>query len=604
TAGPFQVFGVNTDVPTVLFYDERQPVANFLDSLGFWGKRYLETLRVKRFGYCNDNKIWLDPKKGELCEGPEGPHCEIPDEELELGSGGVPCSAELLQDDSCLRFLASCKSKDVDQWITGLIAGEFNAGESEVPEVHQPTNATIAVGGVFWEEGPGCVGEREAMGNGATRFTLGDKGDYFRVLSGWEERQVWMSQASCVFHQRGVSLDDDLSQYVLICPRLSLDGHLSTSETTCQRRCKKTIYLFVHPPTPSTPTKRCTTSSLHHWSFDSTGQHPLPPETCEDLGLPTELDFEVSLNIRYRWTNEACKWMHEYQLARGFDPKTPDFARHLGYSTYQVQSDSDRFEDVDGASNVLFHAYLVAQLFSCSHYGLPNTISCRFDVVRARRPLFSLPSTNHPLQHTLSTPFDNQNPYPGASATTPITSLYSCSSFTGHIYPNDYTSSGWNVNLSPLGLPHSRFLSLPPISSLGLPAAYPLPSLAHLNSSEELRRWSMTDTSSLKRRERDDLDLERIAGDSRKRARFAKTYESDTISRLWPAQEGSSERFERESDRVVGLRETQPYASSGGMGRPVTQMSSLEEEVRRLREENERLRGMVGAPSSGSVTAV
>ncbi|KAL0567809.1 hypothetical protein V5O48_014185 [Marasmius crinis-equi] len=590
TAGPFQVFGINTTVPTVLFYDERQPLANFLSSLGFWGKCYLEALRVTQFGGCSDNKIWLDPKKGELCQGPEGPGCEIPIEPPDdWESGRVPCSAELLQDDSCLRFLASCKSKDVDRWITRLIAWEFSAGVSlEVPEVHQPTifstltDATIAVSGGVRYEG-GCLGEKEVTENGETR----DKGDWLTLWTEEEEeREVWMSQASSVFHQRGVSLDDDLSQYKLTLPRLYMYGHLLTSETTRQRCREKTIYLFVHPLTPSTPMEDCTTSSLHHWSFDPTGQHPLPAEMCKDLGLPTILNFEVYPPYQYCWNNKAYKWMHEYQLARGFNPKTPDFARHLGFPVYQVQSDSNRFEDIDVTTASLTQppAILMSSAPGDRSSGSPP------------------PNTQSPpLQHTVSTPFDDQNSYPGASATAPITPFYSHTSpayfdsssggFPVSTYPNHYTA--WNANLPWSGLSYSQSLPLP-IPLLVPPAPYPLPSSRYPNMSEALVGWNITDTSSLKRKERDDIDLEGIAGDGRKRARFAETCDSDAVPHLWSPRDGSSERLE--NDGVVGLRGAQSYTSSGGMGGPVTQMSKLEDEVRRLREENERLRGT----SSGS----
>ncbi|KAL0563648.1 hypothetical protein V5O48_018417, partial [Marasmius crinis-equi] len=101
---------------------------------------------------------------------------------------------------------------------------------------------------------------------------------------------------------------------------------------------------------PSTPTKDCTTSALHYWSEDPTGQHPLPADICEDLGLPVELCYVYSA-YRLRWNTEAYKWMHQYQVARGFDPKTMDFARHLGFPIYQVQSDSDRFEDLSSPTS-------------------------------------------------------------------------------------------------------------------------------------------------------------------------------------------------------------------------------------------------------------
>ncbi|KAL0564871.1 hypothetical protein V5O48_017166 [Marasmius crinis-equi] len=601
-AGPFQVFGVNMDVPTVLFYNEYQPLANFLGSLGFWGKCYLKTLRVMQFGNCCDNKIWLDPKKGELCQGPEGPDCEIHGELFGgHGLGGVPCSAELLQDDSCLRFLASCKSKEVDQWIMELIVDEYSLGVSlEVPEVHQPaifsmsTNATIAVGGGVWREGWEC-GEREVMENGATRFMLEDEVGWFLLWTHWlEECKVWISQALSIFHKCGVSLDDNLSQYELIFSSLHLVGHLSASETTCQQRHEKTIYLFVCPLSPSTPTKRCATSSLHYWSFDPTGQHPLPAEICQDLGLPTELFFKVESLHGFHWTNEAYKWMHEYQLARGFGPKTPDFARHLGYPFYQVQNDSDHFKDISVtmASPAQSPAILtLSEPHNCSSAPpLPNTH-------------FS------PLQHTVSIPFDNQIPYSGTSTTAPITPFYSRTSpvdfdfssggFPISTYPNDHT--GWNANLLWSDPSYGQSIP-PPVPLLGPPAACPLPSFTYPNTSKELQGWNITDTSFLKCKERDKFNHEDIAGNSRKCARLFETCKSGAVPHLWPAQDSSLGRLE--NDGVAALQQTKSYTLSWGMGGSAMQTSSLEEEVRWLREENERLRGLFSTSTSSSNGAV
>ncbi|KAL0566826.1 hypothetical protein V5O48_015175 [Marasmius crinis-equi] len=183
--------------------------------------------------------------------------------------------------------------------------------------------------------------------------------------------------------------------------------------------------------------------------------------------------------------------------------------------------------------------------------------------------------------HTISTPSDNQISYPGAPATAPITPFHSHTSpadcdfssggFPVSTYPNDYT--GWNANPPWSGLSYGQPPPLP-VPSLAPPAAYPLPSS---NTSEVLVGWSITDTP-LKRKERDDIDLEGIAGESRKRARFAETCDSDAGTHTWSAQDSSSERSE--SDRVVSLRGAQSYTSSGGMGGPIAEMSSLEEEVR------------------------
>ncbi|KAL0572812.1 hypothetical protein V5O48_009157 [Marasmius crinis-equi] len=280
----------------------------------------------------------------------ERPDCELPAGFFHWEN--LPNSAELLQDDNCLRFLASLKSKVVDLGVVDAITRRGSEGVSAA-KVRQPTvfststNASIAVSDGLWKTGAECLSNRKVMENVMIRFTLEDKDDPVFLCMDWVEGYaVWMSQAPGIFHGYGVSLDDDLSQYELIVPHLDLRGPLLNSGIKCQGRREKRIYLFVRPLSTSTPTENCTTSYFHYWSSDPTGQHPLTPEICKDLGLPVELSAEVWPTERYHWDNEPYKWMQQYQVARGFDLKTTDFAQHLGFPTYQVQRDSDRFEDL------------------------------------------------------------------------------------------------------------------------------------------------------------------------------------------------------------------------------------------------------------------
>ncbi|KAL0571844.1 hypothetical protein V5O48_010112 [Marasmius crinis-equi] len=478
TTGPFQVYGMNTNVPTVLFYDgkwmyalmqtslisrpERQPLAKFLDGLGFLGKLYLQSLK-KKFG-CHKNEVWLDPKKGILCQGPAGPKCDtisfrcIPSENL-------PCSAELLQDGHCLSFLASLDAKSVDREVVYVIAQEFSRGDSKA-EVHQPTicsalmNATVAVGGGLWTNSADCLGERKAMENGATRFMLEDKGDWIWMRIGWlEECRVWMSQALSIFHARGISLNDDLSQFELIVPHLELDGRLSKSETTRQRRREKSIYLFVGPLSPSTPTEVCATSLLHYWSFDPTGQHPLPAEMCEDLGLPIQLSFYVFLRYQWFWKNEAYKWMHQYQVSRGFDPKTTDFARHLGYPIYHVQSDSDRFKDIDNIPSLIHPGAATAASPAQSSSAVSKSLGPGdLSEESSYRPNTQFP----PSQHAVSAPFNNPLPHADTSlATAPSTPFDSHTASAGSTHLNDLIHSGAVTVASPVQSSLAAVTSLP-----------------------------------------------------------------------------------------------------------------------------------------------
>ncbi|KAL0570447.1 hypothetical protein V5O48_011511 [Marasmius crinis-equi] len=74
---------------------------------------------------------------------------------------------------------------------------------------------------------------------------------------------------------------------------------------------------------------------------------------CHHLGLPVALKLEFGIPDAFSWSNDAYRAVHAYQLARGFDPTTTDFARSLRYPTYKpIQNDSDKFEELEGV--VLF----------------------------------------------------------------------------------------------------------------------------------------------------------------------------------------------------------------------------------------------------------
>ncbi|KAL0563560.1 hypothetical protein V5O48_018506, partial [Marasmius crinis-equi] len=70
---------------------------------------------------------------------------------------------------------------------------------------------------------------------------------------------------------------------------------------------------------------------------------------CHYLGLPLALKIKVSQRA-CSWSNDVYRKIYQYQVARGFDPSTTDFARSIGYDdpVYKpIQIDSDRFEEVD-----------------------------------------------------------------------------------------------------------------------------------------------------------------------------------------------------------------------------------------------------------------
>ncbi|KAK1235507.1 hypothetical protein PQX77_001265 [Marasmius sp. AFHP31] len=340
-----QMYAVDIgSIPSILYWNELVPAVVLQGNLGWMGRMYLSSLR--RVWKCKEGELWMDFARGVICCGPEGPYPNLPSSQLEIED--MPSTVDLLQEDACLRFMASCKSKVADR---AFVEGIGSAGSDVVvPEsFDQPTvisaltQTPIAVGNNVWES-YGCLKERKVLESGLTRFRVDGDG-VFHLWWNWDVKEGWLCQALGVFHARGIGLDDDLSVYRPVWHQAVLDGHIFYDQIHCQRQSQQPIYLFLHPPPPNQPCGK--TSSLHFWSSHEDGHEPLPPVICNNLGLPTTLQY-MHWDYKSRsWSTKFYKQMEEYQRLRGFDPTTTDFARHLGFnaSIFHPVNDTDRFDE-------------------------------------------------------------------------------------------------------------------------------------------------------------------------------------------------------------------------------------------------------------------
>ncbi|KAK1216648.1 hypothetical protein PQX77_020716 [Marasmius sp. AFHP31] len=351
--GP-QVYGYNLSAaPSILIYNELVPAAQV--NTGFVGRMFLTTI-CQQLG-CGAEEMWLDPRRGVFCRGLPGPTpwligWTFDNEEL-------PLTAELIQEDVLLRFLAGLKSKHVDDVVVKGVA--FLGASTLVPErvlrptvISRLTNTPIAVANNSgWTSLHSSLSHRTLLADGMTRFTLAG-GSILWLLWDLDLKEAWMAQAWNVFGARGISMEEDLCVYRLFFPYASLFGNLSDSEA--RLRSQQPIYLFVRPLPFDFDDGD--TSSVHFWSSDENGHSPLSEDLCRIFGLPTTFSIG-QFSQSYSWSNDAYNSLRQYQLLRGFDPSTTDFARSLGYdeNIYQTLSDSDRFAQVskepalkDGAS--------------------------------------------------------------------------------------------------------------------------------------------------------------------------------------------------------------------------------------------------------------
>ncbi|KAG7097889.1 hypothetical protein E1B28_005202 [Marasmius oreades] len=350
-----QLYGINrSSVPLLIFHGELLPVAHFWDRLGVFGQGYASTMAWNVLE-CEESEVWINPEQGTLIHGLEGPdyladHMEFSTVET------LPSSIELLLDeDVSVRYFSRLPLvKEFDREVINMLDHGSEIGKETSPISNQPrvfstkTNSIIAVrSGSYWNRF-GCLDDQVIMPDGRTRFTLTDEGSELRLYSDhYDDQNAWLLQASSVFHRLGISLDDDLSSYKLVSPSIYFRGSIEGSQRPLE---DPPIYIFLHPFPPFKLLETESVLSTHTWSYDENGEIPIPRHQCEDLGLPTELSMNSIESVAYRWPSETYKPIHKWQIARGFDPTTTDFARYLEYPIYEVMpSEAGRFEKLCAA---------------------------------------------------------------------------------------------------------------------------------------------------------------------------------------------------------------------------------------------------------------
>ncbi|KAF9260713.1 hypothetical protein L218DRAFT_962293 [Marasmius fiardii PR-910] len=313
------LFGYSKSVPLLIFHGELVPVAHVEKGLGVVARLYIEFLRMT-LG-CIRNELWMDSTKGRFYRGPAGPECL--NWVGEFGGVTVPSDAEFLKEDIVIRYLSSKKDDRGLFWTLNYTSQYVLTEETPATNYSQIisslTNSTVAFNrNVKWRSWRGYLDGGADMPDGMARFCLKDNQHYIHVESDVEST-TWLAQALSIFHAHGIGLDEDLSKYELVYPLFVLTGTLQRSKCKQHRRqLWKPTYLFLLPsPSPI----RC----FYFWSHDPFGRIPLSRDRCKYLGLPFELSIHVEY-YRHSWPMEVYKTILEYQITRGFDPITTDFA--------------------------------------------------------------------------------------------------------------------------------------------------------------------------------------------------------------------------------------------------------------------------------------
>ena len=116
----------------------------------------------------------MDAARGVICRGPLGPSPHLADWYVQLRN--VPSTVELLQEDAFVRFLATCKSKEVDRQFVRMIAWSYviedASGMCNKPTVFSTLTQTpiaVANNSNIWEDTRGTTSEQTLLEDGTTK---------------------------------------------------------------------------------------------------------------------------------------------------------------------------------------------------------------------------------------------------------------------------------------------------------------------------------------------------------------------------------------------------------------------------------------------------
>ncbi|KAK7021734.1 hypothetical protein VNI00_017311 [Paramarasmius palmivorus] len=375
----WQLYGLNqSNVPFLIFHDELVPIGHFYKH-SFWGDIFVWWLRLEM--RCYVSEIWLN-MRGTLIKGPPGPDFSVP------GAGTpdkitIPSSAKMLQDDISFHFFQQFPSRTMDCLIVEsarrhysrsplkclLHEGALNIPPENTPEtldglridtVYSPSLGAVARcwdGGALWEmERRKGLMDKTVFDDGLIRFKLDGPDVNARFEFDWQRiRKSWLSQSSRIMdacrrsgteEQCGIIDSPDDIDLTLKSTRHLVRQRLLPFETP------PPIYLFIYPlPMTMSGIKSWGINRTHFWSLDKNGRSEMTEEECRRWGVP-ELDTDVDFGELYvfTWPSYVYAAIHNWQVARGFDPTTTNFAWSLGYPECDILIDNEttgsRFEEV------------------------------------------------------------------------------------------------------------------------------------------------------------------------------------------------------------------------------------------------------------------
>ncbi|EEB91848.1 hypothetical protein MPER_09729, partial [Moniliophthora perniciosa FA553] len=218
------------------------------------------------------------------------------------------------------------------------------------------------------------LGEETRADGGLTRFKLEDQG---RPGNGQKSQDIWiktrgaslvalfvwvpfqkgwLSQSSHVFdflkttgHQENFFVVDPPWRLEL---RSTRPEYLAFSDAVEETQ---PIYLFLYP-LPNTILELISWKGghTHFWSFEEDGQSRIPEKEWKRWGIPILTPTTQYGTFMFSWPTHIYTALRKWQIARGFDPSTADWAREFGYPEFEIigAKKDDRFEEIPDQTGV------------------------------------------------------------------------------------------------------------------------------------------------------------------------------------------------------------------------------------------------------------
>uniref|UniRef100_A0A0W0FXK7 Uncharacterized protein n=1 Tax=Moniliophthora roreri TaxID=221103 RepID=A0A0W0FXK7_MONRR len=343
-----RLFGINrSKVPALLFYDEWLPLGHFQEKVAenFWENYYLSVYANAWYQRTGPNSsphdLWLNSRTGRISSGPEGARAYSERTKVVYNYEDMPSALEMANSIDSLGchdgkdHLIWTKDISHDRWWCDACSHiacdkvQDFIGKLRLDTVYSGVQldkiAFLQQGPVHaWETYSDPLRDGTLIDGGLTRFQLNT--EQFRGY-------FYLSQA----HRTDLSTSGSETCFIphLFIEVKVLSHHKDSSVPALESSTLSPIvYLFLRPPPPSLPDLDPWLSRVSFWSLDRNGISEIPETECKRMGLPIIILDQVELYF-HTWPKYVYDGLHAWQVARGFDIATADFARSLGLPTLE-----------------------------------------------------------------------------------------------------------------------------------------------------------------------------------------------------------------------------------------------------------------------------